>query len=142
MISLAFILKTGTLAVGLLIIALSIRTESLVLLRDSKDWPRLGEKFKRVGIIFVAIAAVFFAVGSWFSYHPNIYILPSGWLTLAGMLVTPGALIAIKGARLTEKQPEKLGRQLRNWVRAIIIIAMCFLAVAVGLAVWLLLVSV
>jgi hypothetical protein len=135
MITLDYILKIGTLAVGLLIVALSLKTESLVLLRDSKDLPKLGRKFKITGTVFVVIAVVFFAVGVWFSYHPNVNILTSEWLGLAGMLVIPGMLIAVKGARLTEKQPEKLGRYLHNWVRVIIWFAIFFLIVAVVLVV-------
>jgi uncharacterized membrane protein YiaA len=85
-----------------------------------KDWPTLGAKFKLVGIILVISAVAFFGVGCWFRYK---YVNYNLYLSLAVTLVLFGGLIALKGIRVKENQPEKLGRQLRYGAIAMAIIA-------------------
>jgi len=118
--------------IALLVATLNLSTESAILRRAQKDWPKLGDRFKRCGIVFVAFAIAFFGVGCWFHFFPNTYVNPNLYLSLAVTLVIPGVLITIKGIRLKENQPERLGRNLRSCVIVMAIIA-------VGLLVWTLL---
>lgn len=117
----------------LLVAALNLITESSILRHAQKDWPGLGDNFKLLGIVLIVLAVTSFGVGCWFFFFPNALINnPSLYLSLAMTLVLPGTLITIKGVRLKENQPERLGRHLYLWVIVMVIIAL-------GLLIWTLL---
>jgi len=113
--------------IALLVAALNLTTESAILRHAQKDWPTLGDKFKHVGIVLVILAVAFFGAGCWFHFFPNKYVYSNLCLSLALTLVIPGVLIAIKGKRLKENQPEKLGRQLHRGAIVMAIIAVVLL---------------
>lgn len=126
-------INVATLAMGLMLFAYNLKTESLVLLVNSKNKLKLSKKFKSAGIFLVALSVICFAVGCWFTISPNDYITPNTWMAVAGTIVAPGVFTAIKGVRLTAKKPKELGSQLNGWSRWIKRVSILFiLATIIG----------
>lgn len=110
--------------IALLVTALNLTTESAILRHAQKDWPTLSGKVKRIGIILLISAVVFFSVGFYYKYMNS-----NPYLSLAVTLVILGGSMVLKAIRLKENKPEKLGRQLRYG-------AIVMAIIAVGLLVW------
>jgi hypothetical protein len=119
-----------TACIALVTAALNVQTEGAILRhtqKAQKDWPKLGRAMKHLGIALVILAIVAFGIGCWTHFYPNMYVTSNVLLSGAVTLGLSGGLVAIKGIRLMENDPEKLGRRLRYGALAMAIIAVGFL---------------
>lgn len=116
--------------IALLTAALNVQTEGAILRhaqKAQKDWPKLGGAIKHLGIALVIFAIIAFGIGCWIHFSPKMYVTSNVLLSGAVTLGLSGGLLTIKGIRLKENEPEKLGRRLRYGALAMAIMAAGFL---------------
>jgi hypothetical protein len=133
----ALAVNLATLGLIIIILVVNLITESAILRRTGKDMTKIGSMLKSLAIMFGVLGVVFFGAGAWFAFHPNRYA-PTILLSLSAMLISPAPMLAIKGHRLTETQPEKLiklGNRLSYCVKWLIALSIVLLVTALVVAI-------